>query len=68
MWKEISVLSDGECVSVVIRKGTLIIVCDGLYYTNLYDNIRSEAWVIHCTDTDRNAWGPLLKTSQVAHT
>ena len=50
---------------MAIIKGTLIMVCDGSYKTNLDENRGFVACVINCTDIYGYAWGSLTTTYQV---
>ena len=60
-------MTDGEWIAVEIRKGTLTMVCDELYQTNLDENRGVTLWGIHCTDTGRYSWVSLTTTSQVSN-
>ena len=63
MSEKTEVLSDKTWISVAIRKGTIIVVCDGSYQTNFDGNRGAAAWEIHCKDTDRYTRGSLTTTS-----
>ena len=66
MWDKIEGLANGKWIRVAIRRGNLLIVCDGSYQPNMDENRGETAWVIHCNDTDIYTWGSLTTTSQVA--
>ena len=65
IWQNIEVISDGAWDAVGIRKGTLMMVCDGSFQPNLDENRGAAKWVIHCTDTYRYAWGFFPTTPNV---
>ena len=48
-----------------ISKGVLIMVCDGLYQTNMDDNKGDTVWGIKCKDMDRKSWGSFTTTTKV---
>ena len=44
MWEKIKLRAYGVCVEVEIRRGNLIMICDGSYQTNMDDNILVSTW------------------------
>ena len=65
MWDNTEVLSDGAWIAETLRKGTLLMVCDGSYPTNLDQNRETATRGIQFTDIYIYTWGYLTTTPQV---